>query len=76
MSGLRRRLRKLEEELAADTVEVVCPECGEEFRIHADTGLAYIVWEWTQGTGEKATGRLLRTSCESSPTTTTRVCSC
>lgn len=53
MGSLRGRLQKLEAVLEGETMTVVCPECGEEFRVHVDTGLAYIVWEWTQSTGDE-----------------------
>lgn len=51
--GLRDRLRRLEEAAETDTMTLVCPECGGEFRVHEDTGLDYIVWEWTQSTGDE-----------------------
>lgn len=48
MGSLRRRLEKLEEALEADSMVVVCPECGKEFRVHADTSMDYLVRWWAQ----------------------------
>ena len=46
--GLRERLRCLERAAEVDTMMVVCPECGEEFVVHPDTGLDYLVWIWRE----------------------------
>jgi hypothetical protein len=31
---------------------LVCPECGEEFVLHGDAPLEYLVHEWSKGMGE------------------------
>jgi hypothetical protein len=51
--GLRDRLRRLENEAAPMLYRLACPECGEEFVIHGDAPLEYIVHEWRMGTGEE-----------------------
>lgn len=51
--GLRDRLNKLQRTTERDTTVLLCPECGEEFRVHEDTPLDYVVSEWTKATGEK-----------------------
>jgi hypothetical protein len=50
--GLRDRLRRLEDETAHMLYRLVCPECGEEFVVHGDAPLEYIVHEWSNETGE------------------------
>ncbi len=53
MGALRGRLQRLEAAMDEETMRVACPECGETWRIHEDTALDYLVWEWTEGTGER-----------------------
>ena len=51
--GLRDRLRRMENETGHMLYQLVCPECGEEFVIHGDAPLEYIVHEWSKESGEE-----------------------
>ena len=46
--SIRDRLRRLEQEAGLVTVEVVCPECGAEFKATGDPVLEYLCYEWAQ----------------------------
>ena len=50
----RTTIRRLEREAKAETLALLCGECGEELRVAADTDLHYIAWCWTQETGAKS----------------------
>ncbi len=41
-------MKRLERAAEIDTMMVVCPECWEEFVVHSDTGLDYLVWIWRE----------------------------
>ncbi len=45
---LRRWIRRLEREADIQVVEVVCPECGAEFKAAGDPVLEYLCWEWAK----------------------------
>jgi hypothetical protein len=50
--SLRGKLKRLEREVAGQTVEVVCPECGAEFKAAGeDPVLEYLSFEWQQVSG-------------------------
>ena len=44
--SLRGKLKRLEQEANVQTVEVVCPECGAEFKATGDPVLEYLCYEW------------------------------
>ena len=46
--SLRGKLKRLEQEANVQTVEVVCPECGAEFKATGDPVLEYLCYEWQQ----------------------------
>ena len=50
--GLRDRLKRLEKAAEAETMTLVCPECGAEFVAHGDVPLEFIVHQWVKETGE------------------------
>jgi hypothetical protein len=50
---LRGRLEKLERETEGDLTTLLCPTCGQEFTVHGDVAVEYIVHEWSKGTGER-----------------------
>jgi len=50
----RTTIRRVEREAQAETMVLVCGECGEELRVAEDTDLHYIAWCWTQETGAKS----------------------
>jgi len=54
MGSLKARIRKAERDAQADTVVLLCPECGEEMRVAENTDVEYIAWCWTQETGAKS----------------------
>ncbi len=45
----RRWVRSLERTADTETMTLVCPECGEEFTLHGDAAMDYIVHRWKQG---------------------------
>ena len=50
--GLRGRLRRLERAADVQTVELVCPECGAEFKARGDDPLLdFLAHEWANGYG-------------------------
>ena len=51
--GLRDLLKRLEEAAEAETMILVCPECGAEFVAHGDVPLEFIVHQWATETGEE-----------------------
>ena len=50
--GLRNRLKRLEEAAEAETMTLVCPECGTEFVAYGDVPMEFIVHQWTLEIGE------------------------
>jgi|SRR5215208_4590835 hypothetical protein len=50
----RTTIRRLEREAQAETLALMCSECGKELWVEPDTDLAYIAWCWTQETGAEA----------------------
>lgn len=52
--NLRSWIKRLERDAAADTRVIVCPECGEEFRVHQDASLDYLAYGWRRETGGKS----------------------
>ena len=52
MGGLRRRLERLED-LGPERAVLICPTCGEEFVVHGDAPLEFLVAEWVRETGEE-----------------------
>ena len=51
--GLRDRLTRLEAAAEAETMILVCPECGAEFVAYGDVPLEFIVHQWATETGEE-----------------------
>ena len=51
MGGMRKRLGRLEE-LAPERAVLLCPACGEEFVVHGDVPLEFLVAEWVRETGQ------------------------
>jgi hypothetical protein len=52
--GIRDRLRSLERQAEGEYTALLCRECGERFRVAADTDLEYLAWEWIQETRAKS----------------------
>lgn len=50
---LRGRLKRLERKTEGEITTLLCPECGEEFTVHGDVAVEYIVYEWSKVTGER-----------------------
>ena len=50
--GLRDRLTRLEAAAEAETMTLVCPECGAEIVAYGDVPMEYIVHEWSLETGD------------------------
>jgi hypothetical protein len=46
--NLKGRLEKLERGANSEMVELVCPECGAEFKAAGDAALQFLVHEWIE----------------------------
>ncbi len=51
--GLRRWVKRLESATRANTMTLVCPECGEEFQVSEDASLDYLAAAWLEQTGAR-----------------------
>jgi hypothetical protein len=58
--GLRGRIKRLERGANSEMVELVCPECGAEFKAAGDAALQFLVHEWIEDS--KAASRPAATS--------------
>jgi hypothetical protein len=46
--GIKGRLKRLERGANSEMVELVCPECGAEFKAAGDAALQFLVHEWIE----------------------------
>ena len=60
MGRLRGRIEKVQREAKAETMVLVCQECGEEMRVEQDTDLHYLAHRWAEESGAKSYRRTPR----------------
>jgi hypothetical protein len=48
MGFIRDRLKRLERGTSSEMVELVCPECGAEFKAAGDAAHQFLVHEWVE----------------------------